>query len=70
MHIQEFHVFGNLRILNGTGGWKHILKKVRKGEKQNVNGAVDVQYVLLKFVMAAGFHSMCYLTAEKSVPTL
>ena len=55
-------------ILTARGREAHF-EKIRKSEKQNVNGAGGVQCVLLKFVMAAGFHSMCYLRAEKSVPT-
>ena len=39
-------------------GHKHISKKLRKREKQNVNGAGDVQYVLLEFLTARGLQTL------------
>ena len=45
-------------------GYKHIPKKLWKSEKQNVNGAGDVQYVLLEFLTARPFYSMVCLRAK------
>ena len=46
------------------------MKKVRKSEKQNVNGAGDVQYVSWKLSTAAWFYIMCCLKAKKCSRTL
>ena len=42
-------------------------EKVRKCEKQNVNGAEDVQYVSWKFLTGAGFYSILWLRKKKPV---
>ena len=44
------------------------MKKVRKSEKQNGNGAVGVQYVLLELLTATWFHSMFDLRTKKCPP--
>ena len=38
----------------------------KKDEKQNSNGAVGVQYVLLEFVMPLWFHSMFQVKSENT----
>ena len=45
-------------------GQRHISEKYRKSEKQNVNGAGGVQYVLLELLTARPFYSMFCLRAK------
>ena len=50
-------------LLTAWGLEAHF-EKVRKREKQNVNGAGDVQYVLLECLTAAWFYSMFCLRTK------
>ena len=57
-HIADFGVLETYKNSSRHRGYKHTPKKLRKSEKQNVNGAGDVQYVLLEFLTARPFYSM------------
>ena len=63
-HIADFGVFEMYKNSQRHRDYKHIPKKLRKCEKPNVNGAGDVQYVLLESLTARPFYSMLWSRAN------